>query len=112
MHKLNLTTAERFILGRRREKLSRKNFAKKHNMTVYRVSKIEKGYAKRSTIAVAVDPSIHETAFILRKRSKLKVNDLAKKLKVSKQTILNREGGRRDPNENIKFLKEYYEQTR
>ena len=38
--KLKLTTPERFLLARRREKVSRNTYAKKHKMTVYRINKM------------------------------------------------------------------------
>jgi|TARA_Y100000015_G_scaffold40009_1_gene44437 transcriptional regulator with XRE-family HTH domain len=104
---LKLNTAERFLVSRRREKVSRDTYAKKHKLTVYRISKIEKGLSRSDKIDVLIQPRVHEVAFVLRKRAKLKVNQLAKLLKVSKQTILNREAGRRTPIPNIEFLIDY-----
>ena len=40
MQEIQLTVAEKFILTRRREKISRKDFAKRHKLTQYRVNKI------------------------------------------------------------------------
>jgi transcriptional regulator with XRE-family HTH domain len=104
MRSIKLTNSERFILARRRLDMSREDYANKFNMTVYRVIKIESGFSKNFKVAVLLKPKIHEIAFILRKRKRLKVNELAKLLKVSKQTILNREAGRRDPIPSIEFL--------
>ena len=104
MRTIKLTYSERFILARRRLDMSRKDYANKLNMTVYRINKIESGFSKNNKVDMILKPKIHEIAFILRKRRKLKVNELAKLLKVSKQTILNREAGRRDPIPNIEFL--------
>ena len=104
---ITLTTPERFLLARRREKVSRSTYAKKHKMTVYRINKIEKGLARSDKLDILIQPKADEVAFVLRKRAKLKVMQLAKLLKVSKQTILNREAGRRSPIPNIEFLIDY-----
>lgn len=104
MQSINLTNSERFILARRRLDMSREDYAKKFNMTVYRVIKIENGFSKNFKVAMLIKPKIHEIAFILRKRCNLKVTELAKLLRVSKQTVLNREAGRRDPIPSIEFL--------
>ena len=104
---LKLTTAERFLLIRRREKISRKTFAKKHHMTMYRISKIEKGRSRSNKLELLIKPNANEVAFILRKRSRLHIKALAKLMKVSKQTILNREAGRRKADANITFLFKY-----
>ena len=93
--RLKLTTPERFLLARRREKV------------VYRINKIEKGLARSDKLDILIQPKADEVAFVLRKRAKLKVMQLAKLLKVSKQTILNREAGRRSPIPNIEFLIDY-----
>ena len=105
--KLKLTTSERFLLARRREKVSRETYAKKHKMTVYRINKIEKGLSRSDKLDILIQPRVAEVAFVLRKRANLKVMQLAKLLKVSKQTILNREAGRRTPIPNIEFLIDY-----
>ena len=105
--KLKLTTAERFLLARRREKVSRETYAKKHKLSVYRINKIEKGQARSTKLDVLIQPRAHEVAFVLRKRANLKVTQLCKYLEVSKQTILNREAGRRSPVPNIEFLIDY-----
>ncbi len=105
--KLKLTTAERFLLARRREKVSRKTYAKKHKLTVYRINKIEKGLSRSDKLDILIQPKVDEVAYILRKRANLKVIQLAKMLKVSKQTILNREAGRRSAIPNIEFLINY-----
>ena len=105
--RLKLTTPERFLLARRREKVSRSTYAKKHKMTVYRINKIEKGLARSDKLDILIQPKADEVAFVLRKRAKLKVMQLAKLLKVSKQTILNREAGRSSPIPNIEFLIDY-----
>ena len=104
MQEIKLTLPEKFILSRRREKISRNTYAKKHKLSVYRISKIEKGNSRNNKIDFLIKPKRHEVAYILRKRAKLKINELAKILQVSKQTILNREAGRRDPIQNIAAL--------
>ena len=104
MQEIQLTVAEKFLLTRRREKISRKDFAKRHKLTQYRVNKIEKGLSRSKKFDVLIKPKDCEIAYILRKRAKLKVKELAKKLKVSKQTILNREAGRRSAFHNIVVL--------
>ena len=104
---LKLTTAERFLLIRRREKISRNTFAKRHKMTAYRISKIEKGLSRSNKLELLIRPSAHEVAYILRRRSKLHIKALARLMKVSKQTILNREAGRRKADANITFLYKY-----
>tara|TARA_B100001123_G_C15205833_1_gene985194 strand:+ start:342 stop:698 length:357 start_codon:yes stop_codon:yes gene_type:complete len=108
---LRLTTAERFLLIRRREKVSRSTFAKKHKMTAYRVNKIEKGRSRNNNLELLLKPTVNEIAYVLRRRSKLKINSLAKLMKVSKQTILNREAGRRSADKNITFLVKYMNET-
>ena len=95
MQEIQLTVAEKFILTRRREKISRKDFAKRHKLTEYRVNKIEKGLSRSKKFDVLIKPKDCEIAYILRKRAKLKV---------SKQTILNREAGRRSAFHNIVVL--------
>ena len=105
--KLKLTTSERFLLARRREKVSRETYAKKHKMTVYRINKIEKGQSRSDKLDILIQPRVAEVAFVLRKRANLKVMQLAKLLKVSKQTILNRDAGIRTTIPNIEFLIDY-----
>tara|TARA_X000001382_G_scaffold113010_1_gene90533 strand:+ start:1361 stop:1702 length:342 start_codon:yes stop_codon:yes gene_type:complete len=107
MQLLKLTEAEKVLLSRRRLFLSRNKFAKKYGMTVYRLNKIEKGFAKKSKLSMLITPELHEIAYVLRKRSYLKVIELAALMKVSKQTILNREANRRNPQPNIDFLNYY-----
>ena len=82
-------------------------YAKKHKLTVYRINKIEKGLSRSDKLDILIQPRAAEVAFVLRKRANLKVMQLGKLLKVSKQTILNREAGRRSPIPNIEFLIDY-----
>lgn len=107
MQILKLTEAEKILISRRRLFLSRNKFAKKYGMTVYRLNKIEKGFAKKSKLSILITPKLHEIAYVLRKRCQLKVIELAALMKVSKQTILNREANRRNPQPNIDFLNYY-----
>ena len=76
-------------------------------MTVYRINKIEKGLSRSDKLDILIQPRAAEVAYVLRKRANLKVMQLGKLLKVSKQTILNREAGRRSPIPNIEFLIDY-----
>tara|TARA_R100001443_G_scaffold487_6_gene2038 strand:+ start:16770 stop:17093 length:324 start_codon:yes stop_codon:yes gene_type:complete len=98
-----LSKYEEFLILRRRAKSSREQYAKKKGMTVYRLYVIEEEL-KNSKDSAKLELEPHEIAFILRKRADLKVKELSKLLNVSKQTILNREAGRRNAQPNIDYL--------
>ena len=103
-----LTKYEELLITRRRDKTTRESYAKHNDMTMYRLSIVEKDFKESNLTNSKLKLELCEQAFILRKRANLKVKELGKLLNVSKQTILNREAGRRNPQPNIDYLKKEF----